>query len=328
LRFAIVSEIKNENDLEPSLPSFSFPSIKIENVDIVSVIDVEPRIDVVSSGMLPQYWVLPHEQQQIVSNILLRTVQKCSNPIVGAKEQFAECDLLPALRLISNQDIARLRKNKWLSGILLTVFLQLITIQTFCDAVSCIAFNTEFYTELTKERGNVANYTKKLSSDYLSKRLVTIIHLPSHWICVIFDPAIADGGKKTLYILDSFKRKHENVALKLLHWRKSEWIRFHQAPSEQWEVKFSEVGDNLRLPLQTDSSSCGVLAGMNAYHYLRFGVLPTVGDFTEGDVLSLRLFMLSELLRLAKDSQLSLSSLTDASSDDDGDKCVMDLCVD
>ena len=112
LRFAIVSEIKNENDLEPSLPSFSFPSIKIENVDIVSVIDVEPRIDVVSSDMLPQYWVLPHKQQQIVSNILLRTVQKCSNPIVGAKEQFAEGDLLPALRLISNQDIARLRKKK------------------------------------------------------------------------------------------------------------------------------------------------------------------------------------------------------------------------
>ena len=86
--------------------------------------------------------------------------------------------------------------------------------------------------------------------------------------------------------------------------------------------------DTFQLPLQTDGSSCGVLAGMTAYHYVRFGVLPTVGDFTEGDVLSLRLFMLSELLRLAKDSQLSLSSLTDASSDNDGDKCVMDLYVD
>ena len=122
---------------------------------------------------------------------------------------------------------------------------------------------------------------------------------------------------KTLTIVDSLKRKRDKVAELVLQWRASELKRINPHMSlEQWKLVYP---DNLsRLPTQTDSTSCGVFSAMSLHHYVTFGSLPTVDDWTQKEVPALRLFMLHEIMRFAdlqalgeEDHSASTSTLLD-----------------
>ena len=182
------------------------------------------------------------------------------------------------------EQVKTLYGNTWLSGSIITSFIQCHTVQL------CTTLSDDFYTYLVcpQYRFNaIQNFMVSWTMDTFQRDILIPIHVNgNHWILAILSLRL-----RTIIIADGYRHRYPIIEQNLLRWYSDACSSFNIICDVQsWTII---SGQNLpsSLPSQTDTTSCGVFVCMFAYYWLREQRLPVSSDFHQRNRNHLRLYI-------------------------------------
>lgn len=229
-------------------------------------------------------------------------------------------------------DVLSLRKKEWLTGTIISTFLSCMILNVNDGTInySTNILNHTFYTTLTNtsyddasdpqwntyDYNQVQNYTDHYTTENILKNFIIPIHVPSHWLLCIIDPPM-----KTIYIIDSLRHNNSNVLKNIQTWYKSELQRFNYDTSVNSEydiLTWHIINENnlpSYVPVQNDSTSCGIFLVIFAFYWYTFHRLPnSYTDWNARDidlsVPNLRQFVLHFIIKTINNENNRLSDLS------------------
>lgn len=196
----------------------------------------------------------------------------------------------------------KLRGSGWLDGDVIATFLDIV-FNTHNPRNDVLHIGPIFYTLLMGAHekalhmySDERNYRLTEAVEYItrswtrqdfSKDIVIAVHQPGHWILAIIVPS-----EETIIVLDGMDIDRSIVFNVLIRWYADILLlSFKEDCTIQWQRK--AISDFEAAPRQTDHTSCGVIACMFAYTYIKTGrrIANTLEDWSQADVSKLRLFM-------------------------------------
>ena len=127
--------------------------------------------------------------------------------------------------------------------------------------------------------------------------LIPIQPTLNHWILGVVSPAT-----HTIWVLDSFKTRWQNISEMLLKWVENEFSFYRRdfGDIRNWRllsfVDLPVTTPGVIYPHQTDGTSCGIFTAIYAFYWMTFRSWPTVENWTQFNIPSLRLFIAAQFL--------------------------------
>ena len=231
-------------------------------------------------------------------------------------------------------DISLLSGNNYINDWVLDEFMKLMCSNSSVLERRNTAVPCRFYGLLTRDPRNLRssyNFSRAapvthrvhLTGEHLNGDILFPIQpTPNHWILGVVSPAT-----HTIWVLDSYKTRWQNISDILLRWVQDEFIFYRRDFGEvgKWRllsfVDLPVTTPGVIYPHQTDGTSCGIFTAIYAYYWIKFRSWPTVENWTQFDIQSLRLFIAAQLLpTLPVAQQLPIAvSLTSDVLDDNHD---------
>ena len=201
------------------------------------------------------------------------------------------------------QDVLSLKRNNWLTGTIIDVFLLSINvhINTGQDNNDINILPTTFYASLSntlddnllRPRHNTYNfsairtYVDHYTREDFLKSTIIPVHIRDHWLLCIIDPP-----QKTIYFIDSLRKTNTVVMNYILQWYQTELIEHGYDLLEYNTISWTIINSlnvPLYVPRQRDGSSCGIFVCMTAFYWYKYKRLPHKNnDWNESNINSLR----------------------------------------
>ena len=143
-------------------------------------------------------------------------------------------------------------------------------------------------------------WTNKFTNGkHLLSPIITIIHIPGHWITICILPPNTNSNNNpqgninypTLHILDGFNKKHPEIELYFKKWYKDELLRWNKT-----SATLVTVYRNKRDIEQVDGISCGVSAIIHAYYIIVLNkFFASWNDFSYDHIYDIRMYLVRTL---------------------------------
>ena len=202
-------------------------------------------------------------------------------------------------------DIAFLSGNSYINDWVLNEFMTLICINSVSERRNT-TLSSQFYEFLKQDSRNpqsvsrAAPFTRRiyLAGEHLDGDiLIPIQPTLNHWILGVVSPAT-----HTIWVLDSFKTRWQNISEMLLKWVENEFSFYRRnfGDIRNWRLlSFDDLPvttPGVIYPHQTDGTSCGIFTAIYAFYWVTFRSWPTVENWTQFNIPSLRLFIAAKFL--------------------------------
>jgi hypothetical protein len=295
------------------------PSTKVgdKSVKDKSLYMPPPTIVTVRSGQRPtQFWELTDLQTKAANDYIATQ----NTMIRLTRRGTVAYNTLGTINsgMIASVDVASLMGTRWLTNIVIDVFLSVKFLEFRHSAPHetyrpSTLLPSRFSYLILKEKhtwDRVADMTAQLSALYLENDIIFPYNVPGHYIsCII------SKFQRSIFIIDGYpNRPHRDLFEPIKVWFTQEHISRAIEPPDYNDQDFPWrflSGNSLprNRPFQTDDTSCGPLTAFTLLHYMLHGRLPVAAEtFTQRDVPNLRQYMAYSILKVFQEPEDTLQS--------------------